>query len=123
VRGLGVLFAAIIGAGVLSACNGAGPAATAMAAGDAERGRDALRRYGCATCHTIPGVRGAVGTVGPPLSQFARRAYAAGAPNDPDYVVRFIQHPRQVRPGTPMPEMGLSDHDVRDMAAYLYTLR
>lgn len=24
---------------------------------------------------------------------------------------------------TPMPEMGLSDHDLRDMAAYLYTLR
>jgi len=24
---------------------------------------------------------------------------------------------------TPMPEMGLSDHDLRDMAAYLYILR
>ena len=24
---------------------------------------------------------------------------------------------------TPMPEMGVSDHDLRDMAAHLYTLR
>jgi cytochrome c1 len=36
-------------------------------------------------------------------------------------VVRFIQHPNQARPGTPMPEMDLSDHDARDMAAYLST--
>jgi putative membrane protein len=123
VRRLGMLAAVAIGIGVLGGCNGAGSTATFMADGDPARGRDALRTYGCATCHTIPGVRGAVGTVGPPLSQFARRSYAAGAPNDPDHVVRFIQHPRQERPGTPMPEMGLSDHDARDMAAYLYTLR
>ena len=122
-RRVGVLAAIGVGIAMLGGCNGAGPTATMMAGGDPARGRDALRTFGCVTCHTIPGVRGAVGTVGPPLSQFARRSYAAGAPNDPDHVVRFIQHPRQVRPGTPMPEMGLSDHDARDMAAYLYTLR
>jgi hypothetical protein len=37
--------------------------------------------------------------------------------------VRVIQHPWHERPGTPMPEMGLGDHDARDMAVYLYTLR
>jgi cytochrome c oxidase assembly factor CtaG len=120
---LGTLLVALAALGTLSACNAASSTATAMAGGDPDRGRDALRTNGCVTCHTIPGVRGAVGTVGPPLSRFARRSYAAGAPNDPDHVVRFIQHPRQVRPGTPMPDMGLSDRDARDMAAYLYTLR
>jgi cytochrome c oxidase assembly factor CtaG/cytochrome c551/c552 len=122
-RELGVVAVALVATGLLGACNAAAPTATFIADGDPSRGRESLRRYGCATCHTIPGVTGAVGTVGPPLTQFARRAYAAGAPNEPDHVVRFIQHPRQTRPGTPMPEMGLSDHDARDMAAYLYTLR
>jgi putative membrane protein len=120
---LGMAIVALLAVTVLSACNAAGPTATAMASGDPSRGRDALRTYGCATCHTIPGVRGAAGSVGPPLGQLARRAYVAGAPNDPDHVVRFISHPRQERPGTPMPELGVSDHDARDMAAYLYTLR
>jgi putative membrane protein len=122
-RRLGLVIAAILAAGALSACDQAGPTATAMAAGDPSRGRDALSAYGCVTCHTIPGVPGAAGSVGPPLTRLARRAYVAGAPNDPDHLVRFIAHPRQERPGTPMPELGVSDHDARDMAAYLYTLR
>ncbi|HXU90274.1 MAG TPA: cytochrome c oxidase assembly protein [Methylomirabilota bacterium] len=68
-------------------------------------------------------VAGAVGSVGPPLTQVARRSYVAGAPNAPDHLVRWIQHPRGVRPGTPMPEMGVTEGDARDIAAYLYTLR
>ena len=31
--------------------------------------------------------------------------------------------PRRVRPGTPMPEMGVTERDARDIAAYLYTLK
>jgi len=120
---LGVVIVAVLAAAALSACDQAGPTATTMAAGDPSRGREALRTYGCVTCHTIPGVPNAAGAVGPPLTQLARRAYIAGAPNDPDHLVRFIAHPRQERPGTPMPELGVSDHDARDMAAYLYTLR
>jgi cytochrome c1 len=37
--------------------------------------------------------------------------------------LRWIQHPLQVRPDTPMPEMGVTEADSRDIAAYLYTLR
>ena len=113
----------VLGAAALTACNDAERTATFMASGDPTRGREALRTYGCVTCHTIPGVPNAAGAVGPPLTQLARRAYVAGAPNDPDHLVRFIAHPRQERPGTPMPELGVSDHDARDIAAYLYTLR
>jgi cytochrome c2 len=107
----------------LTACNAAAPTAAAMTGGDAARGPAALRAYGCATCHTIPGVEGAAGSVGPSLAQIARRSYVAGAPNAPEHLVRWLQHPRRVRPGTPMPEMGVSERDARDMAAYLYTLR
>lgn len=95
-----------------------------LTGGDPERGRLAIRAYGCATCHTVPGVPGADALVGPPLTGFAGRAYVAGVlPNSPDNLVRWIQHPRQVDSLTAMPDMGVGARDARDIAAYLYTLR
>ena len=35
----------------------------------------------------------------------------------------MIQHPPQIEPKTAMPEMGVSEQDSRDIAAYLYMLR
>ena len=43
-----------------------------------ERGRLLLRQYGCAACHSIPGVAAAQGNVGPPLAASPRRVYLAG---------------------------------------------
>jgi cytochrome c oxidase assembly factor CtaG/cytochrome c2 len=117
------VLATLLAVAPLVGCNRATPTANAMTGGVAARGPDAIRRYGCATCHTIPGVVGAIGSVGPPLTQVARRSYVAGAPNAPDHLVRWLEHPRRVRPGTPMPEMGVTERDARDIAAYLYTLR
>jgi cytochrome c len=37
--------------------------------------------------------------------------------------IRWIQHPELLRRPTAMPEMGVTDEDARDIAAYLYTLR
>ena len=54
----------------------------------------------------------------------AGRYYLAGRlQNTPGNMVRWIQHPQQVEQGTAMPEMGVTDSDARDIAAYLYTLR
>ncbi len=47
----------------------------------------------------------------------------AGGSNTPDRLVQWIQHPQHLRPRSPMPEMGVTDGDARDIAAYLYTLR
>jgi cytochrome c2 len=92
--------------------------------GDADRGRVALDGFGCGACHVIPGVSGARGLVGPPLTMFARRAYIAGQlPNQPDNLLRWIQDPQAVEPGTAMPNLGVKPEVARDMAAYLYTLR
>ncbi|HWQ13211.1 MAG TPA: c-type cytochrome [Roseiflexaceae bacterium] len=92
--------------------------------GDAERGRMIIRSYGCGSCHVVPGVPGANGSVGPPLTEFARRAYIAGAlPNNPDNLVRWIVNPQAVEPGTAMPTIGLSEEEARHIAAYLATLR
>jgi len=104
-------------------CDG-GTARTAHAAGDPERGRAALRTYGCASCHTIPGVRGADGLVGPPLGGVTRRMYLAGAINNTEEnLLRWIQDPRSIEPHTIMPDTGVTDADARDIVAYLRTAR
>lgn len=111
-------------ASFLGACReSARDPARSIAGGDAELGRAAIRAYGCGTCHVIPGVRGARGHVGPPLTDFALRQYIAGAvPNEPAMLVRWIQNPQSIEPGTVMPPLGVNDADARHIAAYLYTL-
>jgi cytochrome c len=92
--------------------------------GDAQRGREAIRDYGCDSCHTIPGIRTANATVGPPLTGWAARHYISGKlANTPDNLIRWIQFPQAIEPGTAMPNMGVTEQDARDIAAYLYTLR
>ena len=96
----------------------------AMTGGDPHRGRDAIRKRPCGSCHQIPGVPGATASVGPPLSGFARRGYIAGRrPNAPDELVRFLENPQTVDPESAMPPMGIGETEARNMAAYLYTLR
>ena len=98
--------------------------AAAMTGGSVSRGRTAIGKYGCAACHTIPGIDNAVATVGPPLTQIARRQYLGGhLLNTPVNMMKWLQHPQQVDPKNAMPEMGVTDQDARDIAAYLYTLR
>lgn len=94
------------------------------AAPDASRGRRALRLYGCATCHAIPGIVGADPPVAAPLEGMASRAVIAGIlPNTPENLVRWIRFPRSVNPVGAMPDLGVSERDARDMGAYLATLR
>jgi putative membrane protein len=95
-----------------------------VANASAERGSLAVRRYGCGSCHTIPGITGARGLVGPPLGGIASRVYIAGVlPNEPDNMIRWIEDPPGVDEKTAMPNMGVTARDARDISAYLYTLR
>lgn len=95
-----------------------------VAGGEAARGPAAMERYGCGACHIIPGVRRSDGLVGPPLTEFAHRAYVGGLlPNRPDHLVAWIRDPKRFDPRTAMPVLGVSEEEARDMAAYLYTLR
>ncbi len=106
----------------ISACHDAQPVQR-IADGDEERGRAALRQFGCGTCHVIPGITGARGLTGPPLDRYARRVYVAGKwPNNPDVLVRFIVDPPAMAPRTAMPATGVSVAQARDIAAYLYSL-
>lgn len=111
-------------AALLCGCNDRGVQVAAQAVGDAGRGARLISAYGCGACHQIPGISGANGLVAPPLTAMGRRTLIAGLlPNTPPEMIRWLQTPQAVVPGNGMPNMGMSEHDARDIAAYLYTLR
>jgi mono/diheme cytochrome c family protein len=92
--------------------------------GDVRRGAQALHQYACSACHTIPGITSSSPHVGPPLEGIAERLLIAGKlPNTPENMVRWLRHTHDVDPRSAMPEMGVSEQDARDIAAYLGTLR
>jgi cytochrome c len=94
-----------------------------LADANPERGRALLRDRGCGACHVVPGVRGAVGMVGPKLDRVKERIYVAGVlPHTPENLLFWIAHPKQADPLTAMPDLGVSEADARDIAAYLYHL-
>jgi cytochrome c2 len=98
--------------------------AAAITGGDPAYGPALMRKYGCQACHTIPGVDGADGLVGPPLSGIASRSYIAGVlPNTPANMMKWIENPKGVDSLTAMPVTGVTASDARHIVAYLYTLR
>lgn len=98
--------------------------AAGMTGGDPSRGASSISKYGCGSCHTIPGIDGAHGMVGPPLAGIARRVYVAGVlPNQPVNLMRWIQNPKAVDEKTAMPNLGVTAQDATDIAAYLYSLK
>jgi cytochrome c oxidase subunit 2 len=94
--------------------------------------RTALQRHGrqvflteaCASCHTIRGTM-ADGTVGPDLTHVrARHTLAAlTIPNDLSHLLAWIRDPQQVKPGTRMPTLDLTQPQLDAVAAYLRSLR
>jgi cytochrome c2 len=95
-----------------------------MTGGDPGHGAVLVRKYGCNACHMIPGVPGAKGKVGPSLDGIASRVYLAGKLNNtPPNLIRWIRDPQGVQKGTAMPNMGVTEQEGRDLAAFLYTLR
>jgi len=110
---------------IVSACDrSADSVARQLTGGEPDRGKLAIVKYGCDTCHNIPGVLTATATVGPPLSQIALRSYLAGRiENTPENMIKWIRQPHSVDPQTAMPETGVTQRDGRDIAAYLYTLK
>ena len=104
---------------LLSACGG--KASEPVPNADPSRGAAVIEGYGCGSCHVIPGIDGANGTVGPPLGGLASRRYLAGQlPNSVDNAVRWIMDPHGISPDTVMPDLGLNEAQARDIVGYLY---
>lgn len=105
----------------MCACSKPGGQELNVAGGDVGRGRAALIAYECGACHRIPGIPGARGYVGPPLGDYRESVYVAGRyPNVPASLVEWIRHAPTLDPQTAMPELGVSETEARDIAAYLY---
>lgn len=123
IRASGVLIVILIGVAGGCARRDANEQAQSVTAGNPDNGRRLLYSYSCGSCHTIPGVGEAEGTIGPPLSGIGSRYFVAGVlQNTPDNLTHWIAKPQEVQPGNAMPDLGVTQGQAQDMAAYLYTL-
>jgi cytochrome c2 len=104
-----------------------GSGAVAKVAGDANAGKALFTAKACVACHVAQGVPGAVGTIGPALNGLGdpakRPRLASGEPNTPANIRSWIKDPQARKPGTQMPNLGLSDKESDDLTAFLVTLR
>lgn len=106
---------------VLVACKPPPEQRQFMPMADAARGKEAIERVACGSCHTIPGVRWPQGKVGPVLDGLSERALIAGRlPNRPDVLAAYIRNAPAMVPGSGMPAMPVSETEAQDIAAYLY---
>lgn len=87
-------------------------------------GRQVFERTACVNCHTIAGTI-ADGRFGPDLTHLmSRDTIGAGMVlNSPENLKAWIADPQKIKPGCPMPNMQLSDHEVDELVAYLETLK
>jgi cytochrome c oxidase subunit 2 len=100
-------------------------AAPAQPTGDAERGLQVITSGGCIACHTIEGTV-ARGQIGPNLTHVASRSSLAGGilPNTPENLARWLHDPQEVKVGNLMVlPRALTEDEIRDLVAYLGTLR
>lgn len=94
----------------------------APASDDARAGRQLFAQKGCVACHTITGLPGAVGVIGPNLNGMKERTtIAAGIrENTPANLASWIQNPQAMKPGAlmvlPVP---VNDQEASQLAAFL----
>jgi cytochrome c len=118
--GVAVFIAVVAATSALGLARGAHPLSN-----HGDRGRAASRlveTYGCGTCHTIRGIEGADGVVGPPLTGLdTRRMIAGRLPNTPANLARWISEPQAIDPGNAMPDTSVTRSQAAAIAGYLYT--
>ena len=90
-----------------------------------KKGRETFLSLACTGCHTVQGTV-AAGKVGPELSHVASKKSIAGgvlSPVNEENLTRWIKNPPAVKPGTLMPNLGLSDEQIHDIVQWLLTLK
>lgn len=120
------LYLAVIFSITLFSCTHRGSVAFAesITGGAVNRGQHLIYSYNCGSCHVIPGIAEARGTIGPPLGGFGSRSYIAGVLiNTPENLSRWVRNPQQIQAGNAMPNLGVTQEQAADIAAYLYTLQ
>jgi cytochrome c oxidase subunit 2 len=107
------------------------PATTPIAGSMAAAGMDLFQngRFAsglqCTGCHTINGLEGASGIVGPNLTHFADRTTFAGATfaDTSENLDGWLHDPPALKPGADMPNLGLSQAQIDELIAYLESLK
>jgi cytochrome c oxidase subunit 2 len=97
---------------------------------DAANGAALFVQKGCSGCHTIRGLEGANGHVGPNLTHLQSRSRFAGAIfelNEAN-LRKWLRNPPGQKPMNPengqgMPNLGLSEDEITQLIAYLETLK
>jgi cytochrome c oxidase subunit 2 len=91
-----------------------------------KKGRETFLSLACVGCHTVQGTI-AAGKVGPDLTHIASKktgiAGGAGGPVNEENLSKWIKNPPAVKPGTLMPNLGLSDEQIHDIVQWLLTLK
>jgi len=79
----------------------------------------------CVGCHALRAVDPPPGLVGPNLANIGGRlTIAAGSlPNTDANLARWLRNPQEYKQGVLMPNLGLSEDDIRALVAYLRTQR
>lgn len=124
----------------LVACGGGGEEAPAASAGDPENGQQLyLNQGGCGACHTIEGIEGANGMVGPDHTNIATKAeqmaQELGLSGPREYLLESIVEPNAhisedcptgpCAPGTMPQNLGdqFTEQELDDMVAFLMQLK
>jgi cytochrome c oxidase subunit 2 len=78
----------------------------------------------CAACHTIGGLEGAGGVIGPNLTHVASRGTFAGAlfELNRSNLARWLENPPGVKPGVKMPDLGLTSEEIQALVDFLLEL-
>lgn len=99
------------------------------------RGREVFHQSLCVVCHQVQGTTASAGVLGPDLTRLGSRLTlgAGRMENTQENLFAWIKDPESIKPGVLMPgtevpgggmgATGLSDDDVRAVAAYLSSMR
>jgi cytochrome c oxidase subunit 2 len=79
----------------------------------------------CAICHTVRGLAGSQGIMGPDLTHLmSRSTIAAGTlPNNVGHLAGWISNAQSLKPGVDMPTENLDGPQLQALLAYLQTLK
>jgi cytochrome c oxidase subunit 2 len=109
------------------------PAVTALS-GDAAAGQKLFLHGGsggafpggpaCSGCHAVSGTS-AQGVVGPNLTHFGSRTRLAGETyvNNTGNLTNWLDNPPAMKPGVDMPKLGLTSTQIKELVAYLQSLK
>ena len=94
-----------------------------LTGGDPMNGRRVMAQRSCISCHTVPGVPKGNGTSAPSLAHWSRRSqFLNQYPNTPENMIKWLQNPSHLKPGTNMPRLNVTDQESRDVTAYLFSI-